>query len=120
MLGRLKMSIKDCIKAYLELSVQAFSKRNLLTRALKGELSPLDPHFDTNKLTAAIKSVVSSEDGASLLQAEESDSTCKVYVVCLNLGYHKSRLVTINLPPDLLWLIKKTQAGRRVYALITT
>ena len=78
MLGRLKMDIDKCIQAYLKLSDQAFSKRGLLARTLNGEFSPLNPHFDTDKLTAAIKSVVGGNDTLPLLQAEETESTCKV------------------------------------------
>lgn len=41
MLGRLRMSIKDCIQAYKDLSEKVFTKRNLVSRAVaKGTLGP--------------------------------------------------------------------------------
>lgn len=80
MLGRLKMSISECLEHYQTLSDQAFSKKNLLKRTLRGELSPLDAHYDTAKLEEAIKSVVNDSDSPQLLREEDEDPSCKLFV----------------------------------------
>lgn len=63
MLGRLRMSIADCRKAYKQLSKQAFtplhSKANILAR-VSGFWNVSGGTFDERELEKAIKSVVAS------------------------------------------------------------
>jgi hypothetical protein len=80
MLGRLKTSIRECLEHYRVLSDQAFSKKNRLTRALGGNLSPLDAHYDTAKLGEAIKTVINDSGPPRLLREEDEDPPCKVFV----------------------------------------
>jgi len=79
MLGRLKMSISDCLRRYETLSDRAFSKKHILKRALDGQLSPVQAHYDTAKLEKAIMSVVNDAD-SPLLRDEGEDPRCKVFV----------------------------------------
>lgn len=54
MLGRLRLTIEDCIEHYKELSTKAFTKHRTI--------HPLHAHFDTGELEKAIKSVVGPEE----------------------------------------------------------
>jgi hypothetical protein len=74
------MSISACLEHYRTLSDQAFSKKNMLKRAWEGKVSPLDAHYDTAKLEEAIKSVVNNSGPSQLLQEEDMNSPCKVFV----------------------------------------
>ncbi|PMD65959.1 FabD/lysophospholipase-like protein [Hyaloscypha bicolor E] len=75
MLGRLKMSIDDCIDAYLSLSDQVFEKkRHRVT--VKGNIQG---RFDSEELARAVKEVV-TEQGLQVdaLLKDVSDDPCKV------------------------------------------
>jgi calcium-independent phospholipase A2-gamma len=104
MLGRLKMSISDCLEHYRALSDQAFSKKNLLKRAWDGELSPLDAHYDTTKLEEAIKSVVNDLGSPQLLREEDENPSCKMSVI-LRLAQNPQ---ATNKAIDSLCLISRT------------
>jgi len=81
MLGRLRMPISTCLEHYQALSAQAFSKKNILARALKGKLSPLDAHYNTAVLEKAIRNVVDGQSSPRLLQEGDGNSSCKVFVL---------------------------------------
>lgn len=75
MLGRLKMSINECIDAYLSLSDRIFQKkRHRVT--IKGSIQS---RFDSEELERVVKEVVTAQG----LQKDEllkdaSDDACKV------------------------------------------
>lgn len=75
MLGRLKMSIDECIDAYLALSDRIFQKkRHHVT--IKGNIQG---RFDSEELAQAVKEVVTRKElqGNALLK-DASDDACKV------------------------------------------
>ena len=75
MLGRLKMSVADCIDAYISLSDRVFRKtRHRVT--LRGKIQG---RFDSDELERAVKEVVKGQglqEDALLKDAPES--SCKV------------------------------------------
>ena len=75
MLGRLRMSVADCITAYLSLSDRVFRKtRHRVT--VKGQVQG---RFDAEELARAVKEVVKQQglqDDALL--KDESAAACKV------------------------------------------
>ncbi|KFY41719.1 hypothetical protein V494_02825 [Pseudogymnoascus sp. VKM F-4513 (FW-928)] len=95
MLGRLRMSIADCRKAYEEISKQAFtplhSKANIVASAFG--LWKVGSTFDEKELEKAIKDVIKvsmkhgdSDPYQALLHedeaADETKRACKVLVAC--------------------------------------
>ena len=77
MLGRLKMSISDCIDAYLSLSDRIFQKKKHRV-TIKGSIQG---RFDSDELGQAIKEVVKTQKlQEDALLKDESDNTCKVSV----------------------------------------
>ncbi len=77
MLGRLRMSVIDCIQAYLTLSKAVFRKTKHRVK-LNGELQA---RFESDELTRAIKKVIKQQgyQEDALLQ-DDQDNACKVYV----------------------------------------
>ena len=77
MLGRLKMSVADCIAAYLSLSDRVFRKtRHRVT--VKGQIQG---RFDADELARAVKEVVEQQGlQEDALLKEETTTTCKVCV----------------------------------------
>jgi hypothetical protein len=75
MLGRLKMSIDDCIDAYLSLSDRVFQKkRHRLT--VKGNIQG---RFDSEELARAVKEVLTAQNlKEDTLLKDVSDDACKV------------------------------------------
>lgn len=75
MLGRLKMSIDDCIDAYLSLSDRIFQKkRHRVT--VKGTIQG---RFDSEELERAVKEIVAAQDlQEDTLLKDVSDGACKV------------------------------------------
>jgi hypothetical protein len=75
MLGRLKMSVSDCITAYLSLSDRVFRKtRHRVT--VKGQVQG---RFDAEELARAVREVVAKQglqEDALLKDAPEAE--CKV------------------------------------------
>jgi hypothetical protein len=75
MLGRLRMSISDCIDAYLSLSDRVFQKKAHRV-SIKGSLQG---RFDSQELEQAVKDVVTKQGfGESELLKDESEGVCKV------------------------------------------
>lgn len=83
MLGRLRMSVTDCIVAYLKLSERVFRKtRHRVT--VKGKVQGC---FDSEELTRAIREVVKQQGlTEDALLKDEPNAACKVYVglTCLS------------------------------------
>ncbi|KAI9662792.1 MAG: hypothetical protein M1829_006136, partial [Trizodia sp. TS-e1964] len=59
MLGRLRMSVSDCIEAYLTLSDRIFQKKKHSPISFKGKLQS---RFDSNELEQAVKDVLKAQD----------------------------------------------------------
>jgi hypothetical protein len=88
MLGRLEMSVEECIAAYLRLSAQAFTLNGGWLQSINVfnlDWSTWPPNigakFDSEALAAAIKELVAQEtddESALLLQ---DDPECQVYVI---------------------------------------
>ena len=76
MLGRLKMSIDECIDAYLSLSDRVFQKKRHRVTT-KGNIQG---RFDSEELERAVKEVVTKQgpDVDALLK-DASENACKVY-----------------------------------------
>lgn len=77
MLGRLKMSVGDCIDAYVLLSKRVFRKtRHRVT--IKGQVQG---RFNAEELARAIKEVVKQQGlKEDALLRDEPNAPCKVYV----------------------------------------
>jgi len=101
MLGRLRMSVKDCITAYMSLSEKAFSKMNILQRIQHGNLDPTEAHYDTQKLEEAILGIIKAslplKDPRSELFEDKNDDLCRVYVPKLLLILQKCSILTVGI-----------------------
>jgi hypothetical protein len=75
MLGRLRMSVADCIAAYLSLSDRVFRKtRHRVT--VKGKMQG---RFDAEELAQAVKEVVKQQDlPENALLKDVPEAGCKV------------------------------------------
>jgi len=75
MLGRLKMSIDECIDAYLQLSDRIFhKKRHRVT--VKGKIQG---RFDSDELERAVKEVIKGQGlQEDALLKDTPDASCKV------------------------------------------
>jgi hypothetical protein len=79
MLGRLRMSVEECITAYLELMKRIFEKRE--NRSIMSALGRVKPRFSAKALSDAIAEVLRSRGYSTQEKFEEGDNpTCKVYV----------------------------------------
>ncbi|KAH8595465.1 ankyrin repeat-containing domain protein [Bisporella sp. PMI_857] len=77
MLGRLKMSIDECIQAYMQLSSRIFQKkRHRVT--VRGKIQG---RFDSDELEQAVKEVIKKQGlQEDALLKDAPGSTCKVFV----------------------------------------
>ncbi len=75
MLGRLRMSVDECIDTYLSLSDRVFQKkRHRVT--IKGSIQG---RFDSEELERAVKEVVTAQGlQEDALLKDAADDTCKV------------------------------------------
>jgi hypothetical protein len=74
MLGRLKMSIDECIDAYLSLSLNIFQKHHRLTT--KGIVQG---RFDSSELERVVKWIIEARGlQQDALLKDAPDTTCKV------------------------------------------
>ncbi|KAJ4323146.1 hypothetical protein N0V94_002032 [Neodidymelliopsis sp. IMI 364377] len=77
MLGRLRMSVADCIAAYLSLSERVFRK----TRHRVTMKAQIQGRFDSEELARAIREVVAKQGlREDALLKDESKTACKVFV----------------------------------------
>lgn len=75
MLGRLKMSINECIDAYLSLSDRVFQKK----RHRVTTNGNIQGRFDSEELARAVKEVVTAQElQEDALLKDVLDDTCKV------------------------------------------
>ena len=78
MLGRLGMSVGDCIDAYTRLSDEVFQKKHYLPIKLSGQTQA---RFDTKALEDAVRKIVSENSTPSdenLLLRDTSPNQCRV------------------------------------------
>jgi hypothetical protein len=82
MLGRLKMSVKDCINAYARLSGEVFQQKHYLPVKLSGQLKA---RFNSKTLENAIKNIIRSQDPSGnenlLLKEDAGPSSSRTYVL---------------------------------------
>jgi hypothetical protein len=82
MLGRLRMSVEECITAYSRLMKRIFEKRE--NRSIMGILGRVKPRFSSEALEEAFKDVLTSSGHRVDEKFEEIDEPmCKVYVLSL-------------------------------------
>lgn len=75
MLGRLKMSIDECIDAYLQLSDRIFQKKRHRA-TVKGKIQG---RFDSDELERAVKEVIKGQGlQEDALLKDAPDASCKV------------------------------------------
>lgn len=75
MLGRLKMSVDECIDAYLSIMDRVFKKKQHRV-TIKGKLQG---RFDSDELAEAAKEVITGRDlAADALLKDAVDASCKV------------------------------------------
>ena len=82
MLGRLRMSIEECIAAYVELSSRVFQKRHIMPVTVNGKVKA---RYSSKELQCAIEDVVAARhlDKDTLLK-DTSPQACKVFVLKLH------------------------------------
>ncbi|ORY62120.1 acyl transferase/acyl hydrolase/lysophospholipase [Pseudomassariella vexata] len=80
MLGRLRMSVQECIDAYQSISETVFQpKRSRLNVLGKGkDLWTLEGAFDADELAKAMRDIVVKTGEAADAKMLETDPTCKV------------------------------------------
>ena len=80
MLGRLRMTLDDCLEAYLSLSERIFnpkrSKINALGKAKDFLLA--NGRFDSDELEIAIKEILKKNGCEETALFQEPDAVCKV------------------------------------------
>lgn len=76
MLGRLEMSIDECITAYLKLSSRVFEKKAHRVK-INGKLQG---RFDSAELEKSIKEIVGMSVGDQDALLKDANARCKVYV----------------------------------------
>lgn len=77
MLGRLRMSVEDCITAYVKLMRRIFEKKE--NRSILSTLGRVKPRFSARTLSDAVAEVLISSGHSVYEKFEESDEpTCKV------------------------------------------
>jgi patatin-like phospholipase/acyl hydrolase len=87
MLGRLRMSVDECIDAYTQLSDKVFEKRSKRIK-INGQLQV---RFDTEALELAIKTILGNHGlGEETLLKEDDDASCNTLVAISS--HHSWRL----------------------------
>lgn len=74
MLGRVRMSIRDCKEAYINLAERAFTEKNLFSGAISKVKA--GSKFQTQPLEDAIKEIVGNEWATEPLY--EENESCRV------------------------------------------
>jgi hypothetical protein len=77
MLGRLEMTVEECIDAYLQLMVQVFEKRE--NRSIVGYLGGVKPRFSSPVLKDAIVQMLQSRNVSQNVKFDDGENArCKV------------------------------------------
>ncbi|EON62134.1 hypothetical protein W97_01353 [Coniosporium apollinis CBS 100218] len=89
MLGRLEMSVDECIKQYIALSRTVFKREHYLP--FRKRDGSIQARFSTSALEAAIKKIVAESDvakaegsGENALMRTKSRTKCRTFVVALS------------------------------------
>jgi hypothetical protein len=89
MLGRLRMSVEDCIAAYVKLMKCIFEKKE--NRSIMSALGRVKSRFSSEALSDAIIEVLKSEGHSVHERFEERDDpTCKVLVISSRTQYNNT------------------------------
>lgn len=84
MLGRLQMTVGDCIEAYTSLSDRIFKKKSHSLFNMRGELKG---RFDSTELERAVKQILVNRGfEEDVLLKDSPDAPCKVYVHIIGLS----------------------------------
>lgn len=78
MLGRLRMSVDDCINAYLKLSGDVFQQKHYSPVTISGKVQA---RFDSAALKTAVRNIVAEHDlskNGDLLFFDDNPSPCHV------------------------------------------
>lgn len=78
MLGRLRMSVDDCINAYIKLSGDVFQQKHYLPVTISGTVQA---RFDQGALEKAVREIVAENDlskNGDLLFFDDNPSPCHV------------------------------------------
>jgi hypothetical protein len=88
MLGRLRMSVEDCITAYIRLSSRVFQKKHAFPVKISGKIKA---RYSSEELRRAIEDVVEANhlDKDTLLK-DTSPQACKVFVAVRSAMYADS------------------------------
>jgi hypothetical protein len=79
MLGRLRMSVEECITAYIELSSRVFQKKHVTPVTIRGKVKA---RYSTKELQRAIEDVVEAQHlSRDALLKDTSPKACKVFVL---------------------------------------
>jgi predicted acylesterase/phospholipase RssA len=116
MLGRLEMSVKECIKAYTDLWDNVFQKK----RHRINVIGQLQGRFDSESLEEAIKLLLDERDvrREELMQTSETKAKCFVCATSKETG-EVVRLRTYHSPRGRSRDIKIWEAGRATSAATT-
>ncbi|KAF2191272.1 FabD/lysophospholipase-like protein [Zopfia rhizophila CBS 207.26] len=117
MLGRLKMSIDECIHAYLQLSDRIFQKKRHRA-TVKGKIQG---RFDSDELERAVKEVIKGQGlQEDALLKDTPDASCKVFVCATSKETSETVCLTSYKSPrgnnDLLNSVKIWEACRATSA----
>ncbi|KAJ1337373.1 cGAMP-activated phospholipase [Microdochium nivale] len=118
MLGRLHMSVDDCIAAYISLSNDVFQKKSRRMK-INGKLQG---RFDSTALERAIKQILKDSKHDENVLLKDTSSTCKVFVCATSKQTNDAVCLTSYRTPrsiDLLNTAKVWQACRATSAATT-
>ena len=78
MLGRLRMSVEECIAAYIDLSSRVFQKKHVMPITSRGKVKA---RYSSKELQRAIEDVLAAQDlDKDTLLKDTSPQACKVFV----------------------------------------
>ncbi|THZ03199.1 phospholipase, patatin family protein, partial [Aureobasidium pullulans] len=116
MLGRLDMSVDECIKAYTELSATVFHKKHRIPVDIKGNLKE---RYDSKVLEQAIKQIIRDRNLDENTLLKDPQGT-KVFVCCTSGETSQTSLLrswyTSRGDPDLYRTVRIWEAARATSA----
>lgn len=75
MLGRLKMSVQECINVYHEFSLEAFTRKRWIPVSIRGNVKE---RFDSKRLKMALRKVLVKYGVGEEALLRDSDLSCRV------------------------------------------
>ncbi|KAH0396665.1 phospholipase, patatin family protein, partial [Aureobasidium melanogenum] len=119
MLGRLEMSVDECIKTYTELSKDVFHKTRRIPIGIKGDLKE---RYDSEALAQAVKNVLKDRGVDEDILLKNPQGT-KVFVCCTSGETSQTALLrtwyTTRGDPDLYKTVRIWEAARATSAAST-